>query len=748
MASRIAGPQGLNRGGFRGGAFAQQGAVSQDNSLLDLAAALGATNDGLQTVVASNQNLKQAKAEGARKDAIKVKQRDALLKQEGAEEASVIQAQLAGFTSQQIGEYFGTPELVAKFEENPFILPALGIHRGRVQADETALSLTEAGIDVADRQAVNEWLATNAPRDMDAFQSQGFNEQLTRHQSQWTQRALQAQLQEADGQRVQAAATEFHTALADTDDVVMAFQALNNSRETLGITGAEATNIVMQEMRVAAEQGNVALVKALAETPRGDAPALARDTNVSATVAALVERADLKNEQAALDGHIKTRSDLNGVVDGGITEQALRERQDFQALPELYQAQLIERWRSAAKAKQADAIKQYNAGWGQSVRNEAAADAFRGLLAGEGFSITSISETNSKTGATVNISASERVRDAVVYARSLLGGNPLNLTGEDAAVYRQYTGQLARGGIVDPMFVDFFDGIGARLTPEALVDPTNAKSVAQAFTIFSNMDADVASRYVKDTKTRAMLSTMMSGFRRDPDANIQDLATNAVAMANMDRNPFTAQSKEITNAARSVKLVDPINRESSWVFFSKPGKFNPDDGIASHFIASRSEVHFAITGNREEALKMATEDFSAEHTVVNGGLLRVPTGTSSDPTTSREIPAEWAKKTTRMLQGRAFVDSGENGSLGDADITGYTITYGSGDTYIVTSPKGGTQYITAAQIRRQSDAAARQIANDEAAQQIANDAKVANEVVSQRRRQRKQANILSGGSKL
>jgi len=151
MANRIAGPQGLNRGGFRGGAFTQQGAVSQDNSLMDLAAALGAANEGMQTVVASNQNLKQAKAEGARKDAVKAKQREALLQKEGSAEASIIQAHLTGFTSEQIGDYLGRDELVSKFEENPFILPALGIHRGRVQADETALSLADAGVNVADQ---------------------------------------------------------------------------------------------------------------------------------------------------------------------------------------------------------------------------------------------------------------------------------------------------------------------------------------------------------------------------------------------------------------------------------------------------------------------------------------------------------------------------------------------------------------------------------------------------------------------
>lgn len=735
MSGQRLGPrQGIRRGGFSGGTFVAARAPARSNSLLELSDALGTLNQAGQGAIRAYKNREGVEARVAERD---VKEQESLLRGEAADEAERIKASLSGYTSEQLGAEFASDEMAAKFKENPYILPALSVHQGRVKADEMAIAMIDAGVDVDDPQQVSEYLQAHSPQDQDEFYSRGFNEQLQRHQSQFTQKALQAKLSEADDMRTEAAGREFLTIYQDTGDVQAAVDALGGAQ--LGLSGPEQTEVQMNMLRAAAAQGDLELAKAIAGAGRGSAPPLAGDANVIDDVAALVEQAEMRNEQNNRDSYIAKRTEFYDRIESGTTRRSLEEDPEFQALPESYQSQIIERHRSNRAQKRSEAKTQHKAWFRSTARAEAGSMALEKLVSGQGATIDDFEAVDPVTGDTVSVSRNQLVEAGVrEFRQRYLGDNPFSLQGADTERYRQYTNRLAKGDLYDPMLKGHMEGLGALLTPEAMLD--GAGDVSQGFSIYKSMDPVIARRYVSDTRTRTVFETMDRLQQRNPDAAPEDLAKRAVALVNMDKPPLTDGSKLVREATKGLEIEDPLNDKGKFLFVFGGGskEESPDSLYAQPWIADRANELYAFNGDVDASLEQARADFAAEHTVVRGRVVQLPNGPSGDALKSRETPESWAEKSEAFFSGLAVLEDRENSE-------GYSMTLMDGNTYLVTDPDGDVQYFTANQIRRMSQTVQAKEAADKARQeQEEREAAAEKSVRKRRKRSRSSAPTPSG----
>lgn len=735
MSGQRLGPrQGIARGGFSGGTFVSARAPVQSNSLMELSDALGTLNQAGQGAVRSYKNRELAESRAAERAAqaakIEAKEQDDLLRGEASKEAERIRASLTGYTSEQLGAAFETDEMAAKFKENPYILPALSVHTGRVKADEIAMAMVDAGVDVDDPQQVNEYLQANGPQDADEFFSRGFNEQLQRHQAQFVQKALQAKINKADSLRTEAAGREFLTVYRDTGDVQAAVDALNGAQ--LGLSGTEQTEVQLSMLRTAAAQGDLELATAIASANRGSAPTLETDANVIDDVAALIEQAELRHEQNSQDAYIAKRTEFYDRIDAGVSRRTIENDPEFQALPQSFQSQVIERHRHTRDRKQAEARTQYKEWFKTTAKTEAGQGALQKILNGEGATIDDFEATDPATGATVSVSRSQLVEEGVRQVRqSYLGDTPFSLTGDDTERYRQYTRRLAQSDLFDPMLKGHMEGLGALLTPEAMLE--GAGDISQGFTIYKSMDPVIARRYVSDTRTRAVFETMDRLQQRSPDASPEDIARRAVAIAAMDKPPLEDGSKLVREAVKGLEIEDPLNDKGTFLFLWGGGseEETPDGLYAQPWIADRANEYYAFNGDIGASVEQAQADFKSEHTVVRRRVVQLPNGATGDPLMSRETPTSWATKSEAFLNGLSDLDERENSE-------GYSMNLMGGNTYLVTDPDGEVQYFTANQIRRMSQTVQAQAAVDAAEAESAKRQAAADKAANRRRSKRQQ----------
>lgn len=710
---RLRSPEAIQRGGFQGGTFVQPAQEAPATGLTELAGALGRLSPTLDRAMVTRETNR---VDG--------------LRQEAEDEAARIQAEFTGYTAEQVGEALESEPLAERFRQNPYIMPALQVHRGRVSADEMAQSMVEAGIDPGDPDAVNAYLQENAPQSDDAFFARGLNEQMDRFRAQWTQQQLRATLEQAETERRQAAGREFQTVFEDTGDLGAAVEALRTSE--LGLRGVDITDILIGQMSTAAQRGDRDFVETLATLERDNGiPSLADDANVADDVARFREQADLRWRQNQQDTWIQTRTDLYDVIDTpeGVTRRALETDPRFENLPENMQAMVIERWRSDRNNRQSQARQGYRGHFEASAREQFSQEAFDLLVTGRGEGIEDRRVVDEATGASVFMSRNQQIEAARRQFRSrYLGDNPLNVPAEEAHRYREYTQALADGDLHDPLLQRHLDGLGAMLTPEGMIEGAG-EDVAQGYRMYANMDPVTARRYVTDTRSRAVFETMDRLIQRDPDMEQAQAAERAVAIVSQERPQITDSSRLVRDAVRGLEIVDPLNSHRNWRFARRQDEVRPEEQLARGWVADRASEYASYMG-QEEALEMARTDYMSEHTVVHGQIVGVPNGPVSDETHSRETPESWARTATSYLRGMAEQAGAENAE----EAEGFSMSHAGGNTYVIGLPDGGIRYVTAEQIRRGSYVYDQYLSASEAATRAEGNLEAAQEAIDRRNR--------------
>jgi hypothetical protein len=702
---KLSGPEGIRRGGFQGGVHVSPAAITEDTGLLQLADSL-AQFTGAATGAATQMH----------------DQRIADLRRTGADEAAQIQSSFQGYTADQIGEALEGEPLAERFRQNPYILPALQVHRGRVAADDTASAMISAGVDPSDGEAVQQYLQENPSDTSDSFFSRGMNEQMDRYRAQWAQAQMRSGLQEAEATRVQAAGREFQTVFEDTGDLGQAVASLRSSE--LGLRGTDITGILISSMRAAAQRGDADYVESLANLSRSDGiPTLAEDANVMSEVAGYREQADLRARQNAQDGHIQTRTDLYDVIREGATLDQLHSDPRFESLPESMQSMVHERWYSDQNNRQTQARQQHTGWFRRTSRAESDSSAIDLLVAGRGEEITDIDLTDDATGTNVHYSRNERIEGATRYFRDqYLGENPLAVPAEEGEKYRVYTQRLADGDLHDPMLQRYLDGLGGMMTVEGII--SSAPDVAQGYTMYSNMDPVTARRYVTDPRSRSVFEQMDRYIQRDPDLDPAEAATRAVAFVDMDRPRLQDTSRLLRDTVRNLEVDDPATGGRRGLFWRRldPNTVDPAYNAAQAWVGDRVHEYTAYMG-QEDAIAMAQADYQSEHTVVNGSILALPNGPMADPTMSRETPTKWHERSTSFLNGLADL-------AGTEGIEGYTMDHAGGNAYIVHAPDGSVNFYTAEAIRRASEVRDRHLANLEQAEHAASNQRAAEDALN------------------
>jgi hypothetical protein len=701
---RLSGPEAIQRGGFTGGVSAGAAPPPQGNSLLDLANGLanftGAFNRTSAQVMRNEEQNKRVATDLNELET--KKQRD-----EAAQESeTMIATTLAGYNSNQIGEAIESEPLARQFKQNPYILPAIQIHRGRVAADESVQAMVSAGVDVRDAEAFNGWLRDNAPQSSDPFLAQGFNEQMQRNQAQFAQMQLKDTLEKADYDRVQAAGREFKTALQDTSDshltaeqrVSVAFQALASAP---GLKGHEATDIQLSELREAAGSGDLEMASALAKTKRGEAPALLDDANVSAQAATYLKQAE-------------TRFDLYQKVDAGISLPGLRAEPGMALLkkedPEKY-GQVLNRWQEttqqAANQAKAAGLKSIR----QAYRTDAAKQASDFILQGKGEFIQDV-DVDLPDGSVFTVSGETAKQHGLEIARDRVFPNGILAVPDDHMEnFREYTRKVADSHMKDPQLAGYLEGVAAYLTPEGIVG--NENDVAYGYKVYKHMDPAVAATYFTDPKSRAVFQKMDELTQRNPSLTADQAAIRAVTQV-FSSAPKLPVNKTIKVPADAITIKDPLNSHDKMfgLFGQAANIVTPDRERARAFLADRASEYMAQGMTDTTSIAKATEDFSTEHTVVNGSVVQLPPAPSEGPTKGRETPAKFAQAATDALKAVAKAD-------GTDDIKGYQLSNVSGEVYLIRKPNGDQDYVTAQSLRRLSQEWAKKTQEDAAAERQA-----------------------------
>jgi hypothetical protein len=641
------------------------------------------------------------------------------LREDAEDEAARIRSSFQGYTAEQIGEALEGEPLAERFRQNPYILPALQVHRGRVTADELATSMVEAGIDPSDTEAVNEFLQANQPDNNDGFFARGLNEQLDRYRSQWTQMQIRGSLEQAEYERTAAAGREFQTVFEDTQDIGTAIEALRTAE--LDLEGYQVTDILVGQMRSAAQRGDKDFVEALATYQRDNGLSLADDANVAEDVAAYREQAALRWRQDQSERWTETRTAFFDIIDQGTTRRALENDPRFEELPAGIRGQIIERWRSDRDQRRSEARRGAASHWQATQRSEIGSRALDLLVNGRAEEIDDVTIVDEETGASVYMSRNQQIEAGVrIFRSQYLGENPLAVPAEEGEKYRIYTQRLADGDLHDPMLQGYLDGLGAMMTTEGIV--SGAPEVAQGYTMYSNMDPVTARRYVTDTRSRSVFQTMDRLIQRDPELAPEEAAARAVAITSQERPRLSSDSRVLREAVNGLEIEDPLNSRRNWHFARRNEEMAPEAAVATAWIADRANEYTAFM-SETDALEAARTDYQSEHTVVNGRVVALPNGPSGDATRSRETPESWARRATDYLNGVARADGSES-------IEGYSLRHGEGNAYWLITPSGDATPISAAQIRRGARVYAAYNASEEAEERRAEQLSAAEEALS------------------
>lgn len=692
MANQLPPPPGIARGGFSGGVAVNPAQPTANNSLLELASSL---SDFSNAVSRGGSEWFQAKQRNRSTSAGAAVLDNKKQREEGAQAAELLlQNELAGYTSKQIGEAITSDPLAAKFKANPYILPALQIHRGRVAADEAINTMTSAGVDIRNAEAVNSWLAQNAPEGSDPFLAQGWNEQMDRNRAMLTQMQFKQALEEADSERLAMAGREVATVLSDAslmdrpiaERVSAAFAALE---QVPGLSGPERTEVQVQQIKLAADKGDLELAEALADAKRGDAPSLRVDANTATQVSTYLDQALTNWRQANAAKNQDLLFGLRQKIEAGISLPGLKSDPALEELregdPDKY-GMALNYWLAQQEDNKRRAEAAASASQRGILRQNHAIEAAQMLLQGKGEFISDL-DIALPDGTSYTSSGETARREGLTIARNLaFPQGILAIPPERMENLRVYTRKLADSATKDDQLAGYLEGLTAYMTPEALKDiEANAADLAYGYQVYKHIDPTLVRQYLPDDRSRAVFARMDEMLRRDPTLDPAKAAQRAVAVTS-EAIPKLSQPA-LKEAFNGVTLTDPLKNDEKllWVFGGNPKQVTPERDTSWMFMNDRYQEYRASGLGHQAAVDEAKKDFQAEHTVVNGSVLQLPQSSKlSDPTKASIPPAKFA----------AIAESGLKAWAASDDLKGYAITNGPNGGYIATGPNGKIAFLS------------------------------------------------------
>lgn len=685
MERIIQAPQ-VAAGGFAGGV--SQGAQSpqQGNELIDLADALGQFSGDFTRAAGVWHGADQDR-----------KRTNIVIQRKDAEQASadIIQNELAGYTAKQMGEALASEPMVKRFAENPYILPAVQIHRGRKAADEANMQMTEAGVDIRNPEAVRAWAKDNLPKHDDPFFSQGFNEQWERWGSQHAQMQFKEKVDGIERDAADMGSTEFTTTFADSrsaglsvaDSVANAFEELNN---VPGLRPEDKTQIQMSQLGAAAAAGDLELTQAIANAPRGSAPPLSKDARHADDVAAAVVRAEGTAFAKRNNERVQTMTTMFDKVDAGITREKLESLPEMQYLAEHDEekwSRIIERHRAKSEEDRKEAARQAAANMRASVEGEAYTMAAAMIAAGRGEFIQGYSRSLAE-GVDINLSATQLRNEGVNIVRAQYFPSGFEgLSAPDMARVKPYVRALAASNMKDPILEGFLQGASAYMTPESLAG--NEKYLAGAFDVYRKMDPHHAAQYVPDTAARAMYAKMDQLLTANPSLSLDQVAKRAVASVTLPRVSDTPTN--VRNLAAAIRLEDPVNPNKGGLFGMGAGP-NMVDVTDSQMYNELVELRgdFMQAGlDANAADQAARKEVEGSWIAVHGRPLRMP----NDPAYPGDTKESWAQTVDLALK-HAAATSGAGGKPED-----YVIQHVGGVLYSIRRPDGDIDFLPATRLR-------------------------------------------------
>lgn len=687
---RLPGPPGIASGGFQGGVPVRPAAPQNGNEFTELSDALGSLSGSVSR--AGTQYLQQ---QNQAKIATSEQLREAADK-----EAEVIKAQLQGYTAAQIGESLNSEPMAAKFRENPYILPAVNIHRGRVAAGETFQSMIEEGVNVKDPKAVQEYLKGATGELKDPFLAAGFNEEWARRDAQLRSLQSQEALERAEADRSAMGATEFDAVWTDTlkatgsatEAAAATISALYNGE---GVNGWEATDIVISKMRAAAVEGNIEMVEALANAPRGRAPSLAADAKVGDEVATHIRNARTTWKEQRELIHVETRTSLNDMIDAGATRAKLENSPEGKLLqaedPEKW-GQVVERHRSKVEQAREESKRRAIASARVSAERNLVGQAASMIADGRGEFIQNF-VTDLGDGNVLSVTAASLKQDGMAALRSAVFPDGFeDIADEKLPAAKQYTRKLADSGMKDPLIEGHLQGAGAYMNPENIVG--NEKYVANALKLYRQLDASVALQYVPDAKTRAVYAAADQMLTANPKLTVEQAMSRAVANATLPKVKDTP--KNIRDVAAGIRLQDYANPKQGGLFGigAGPNMVDVGDSPLYNELIDRTAEFQQYGMDGPAALAAAKKEVEGSYISVHGRPLRLP----NDPKYAGQTPEKWSQ-TVNLALDHAAATSKAGGKASD-----YIITHANGVVYTVRRPDGDIDFLTAEQIMKMAGA--------------------------------------------
>lgn len=658
-------PEPIRGGGFAGGTFIGAPNVDISSPLRDLAKSIGIAGDSMtKTLIA--KNLK----------GIEDKQKLAL------DEAAIFEQTTAGYTSEKLNAEIESEPMLAKFKENPYLLPAINVYRGRKQADEMALTMVQAGIDVGDPDGVRQFYEENAPDLKDPFYARGFNEQNARLQAQFSQRQLQDAINQVETEAIEASSTLFADEFARTGDIGATTAALRASPFGAKLTPKQLNDIQLELATRYALDGDVAKFDALTTGKRGDAPSLLDSPQTAVDVRRLRSQAEnVAHEKTSGQRRAAMDTLENEINSGRLTSNALLNDPRYLSLAapgqgpgemssaqkqvkDQYDAAQI---RFAEKAERARAAREM-----QNQIDEITRSAANQMAAGNGYLVEDVKIANPVTGAIKTITAAMQTEFAISGARKqLLGDSPMSYREADAPQrYKEYFGYLAKNAKEDPLVTRAFGAMTSNLSVETLKeDPTSA---VQALTMWRSMSDHQQGRYSKDERTSRIMEMAANYIGDNPLMQPEVALSKAAARADSGIRPVRSDSKLVNNILTGLTITDPSGAKS-WFGFGSRKDATPDKGQVAGFVADRTSEALQFGMTEAEASESVQKQVAAMFVTVNGAAVRLP----QEPNKKGIIqsPEDWAKDVSVFIGGIAASEGVPSAEL-------YMVSDGvSGDRY-------------------------------------------------------------------
>jgi hypothetical protein len=615
-------PETIRSGGFQGGQMVQAAQVPTTSALSQLADSLSLLNRQGSEMIggAVDQHMKQLEIDGTPSG-----------EQLIAEHAGL---DIAGWEAQM------QDPNVAEVLKNPFAAAVVDKFRGRLQADELFQGLVAAGVNPADKAAVDAFYKEKAPsfEGTSKFFTSGFNEQNQRHQAQLFQQGIAKNAADIAATTREAATTAFGDALSagpiTTESVAGAFAVLKDPAFG-NLSGTEVTQMQADFAQKLAAEGRVDELTVFLSTKRGDAPALQDSAGVVDDAPTWIAQAKrvAEGDAAARDATLKL-SIFKRIDDNSrplMTLDTLEAQPEYTNLTEQGKLAAYSHWEAEKNSR----------------RSRAESETNRRLLAATQESNTLQAASLLKHGQGWAVDAGQ-AQDGLEYLRNeIFGGKTWDqLDMNDAEAIKKYSVMMGQSNHIDDTLSRYLTGAGAYLSVETLTG--QEKNLAQVFGVYQMLDVNAARRAVKDDRTQSLLDEMDTISRGYPNRPVEQVAIEAVNRINGKGDSFVLPAADLKSAISKTKLTAEVR---AWW----PDKtVHIDNNDIYPYVRERAREVWEVNGhNTEGALKTAIEDAKTKaFAPVNGKPVRVPQGEGWTP----ERFARGAEEHLRSVDPEGYAD--------------------------------------------------------------------------------------------